>query len=95
MVGKDPGVRDDSILLKISPFFPLAGMGWSISYTHVLFSRAFFSCFLPFFAYIWRFLDEPVFIDPAASSSFLQPSIKAGFTLSEGLPQDFLLVEAK
>lgn len=94
MVGKDPGVRDDSMLPKSSPFFPLVAKVHKL-HSCVVLQVVFFFLFLPFSAYIWKFLDEPLFIDPAAPSSFLQPSIKSGLTHSEGLPQGFLLVEIK
>lgn len=103
MVGKNPGVREDSMLLKNSPFpsLPISVQGFlvgvrsSVSYSLcVIFQGLFYALVCSFLAYILKVSGWAcVLLIRLLSALSLQPFIKVGITLSEGLPQGFLLVE--
>lgn len=75
--------------LNAAEKFPFLGRKGAVHKLHSCVVLYFFPAFCSFFAFIWRFQEEPV--DLAIPSSFFQLSIKCGFTLFQG----FLLVEAK
>lgn len=103
MGGKDPAVRDDSTLQKKSPFLSLPislqgfllGVRWSESYSLSVVPQGLFYLLVCSFSACVPKVSGPagVLLIRLLSAPFLQPFIKAGITLSEGVPQGFLLVE--